>query len=94
MENIADHVESGRERRGTPGPFPEAFLALLPVLACFLGGATQKWAAGIIFALLGIFLLARPPRCSLGLPVNLVLLALLLWPAIGFLPAAWFYPWF
>jgi hypothetical protein len=91
MENIADHLESGRERRGTAGPFPEAFLALLPVLACFLGGGTQKWAAGIIFALLGIFLLARPPRYSLGLPINLVVLALLLWPAVGFLPAAWFH---
>jgi len=91
MENARDREESGNGRRGTPGPFPEAFLALLPVLACFFGGATQKWAEGIIFALLGIFLVARPPRYSLGLPVNLILFALLLWPAIGFLPAAWFF---
>jgi Flp pilus assembly protein TadD len=91
MENPADRVESGRDRRGTPGPFPEAFLALLPVLACFFGGATHKWAEGIIFALLGIFLIARPPRYSLGLPINLVVVAFLVWPAIGFLPAAWFY---
>ncbi|HST29348.1 MAG TPA: O-antigen ligase family protein [Chthoniobacterales bacterium] len=89
MENAADPVES--RRRVTPGPFPEAFLALLPVLACFLGGGTHKWAAGIIFALLGIFLLARPPRYSLGWPVNLILFALLIWPAVGFLPAAWFF---
>ena len=89
MERTAEPVESSR--KGTPGPFPEAFLALLPVIACFLGGGTQKWAAGIIFALLGLFLVLRPPRYSLGLPVNLVLFALLVWPTAGFLPAAWFY---
>ncbi|HJT46027.1 MAG TPA: hypothetical protein VJ721_07100, partial [Chthoniobacterales bacterium] len=89
MENTEDRSQSGRKI--TPGPFPEAFLALLPVLACFLGGTTQKWAAGIIFALLGLFLLLRPPRFSLGLPVNLTFLALLILPAVGFLPAAWFF---
>ncbi|HET9857530.1 MAG TPA: O-antigen ligase family protein [Chthoniobacterales bacterium] len=91
MENVAKPVESERERRTTPGPMPEAFLALLPVLACFLGGATQKWGEGIVFALLGIFLIARPPRYSLGLAINLVLVALLVWSAIAFLPASWFY---
>src|ERR1700730_6596930 len=91
MENPADSTESARERRGTTGPFPEAFLAALPVLACFFGGSTHKWGEGIIFALLGIFLVARPPRYSLGLPINLTLVTLLLLPAIGFLPAAWFY---
>ncbi|HLW34098.1 MAG TPA: O-antigen ligase family protein [Chthoniobacterales bacterium] len=89
MENALDQPESGR--RITAGPFPEAFLALLPVLACFLGGATQKTAEGIVFAVLGIFLVLRPPRYSLGWPINLVLFALLLWPAVGFLPANWFY---
>lgn len=89
MENAAVQPVSGR--RNTPGPFPEAFLALLPVLACFLGGGTQKAAAGVIFALLGIFLVLRPPRYSLGLPINLTLFAFLLWPAVGFLPANWFY---
>jgi O-antigen ligase len=91
MENTTERAESGSERRGTPGPFPEAFLALLPVLACFLGGATQKWGEGIVFALLGIYLLARPPRFSLGLGINLVLLALLLLAGTAFLPANWFY---
>ena len=91
MEKTVDRTQSEREHRGTPGPFPEAFLAALPVLGCFLGGSTHKWGEGIIFALLGIFLVARPPRYSLGLPINLTLVALLLLPAIGFLPAAWFY---
>src|ERR1700730_9725247 len=91
MENVAEPVESGRQRRSTPGPMPEAFLALLPVLACFLGGATQRWAEGFIFALLGIYLLVRPPRFSLGLGINVVLLALLILSAMAFLPAAWFY---
>ena len=91
MENATERAESGTERKGTPGPFPEAFLALLPVLACFLGGATQKWGEGIVVALLGIYLLARPPRFSLGLPSNLVLLALVLLAGTAFLPANWFY---
>ena len=86
MEKLAKQVESERERRTTPGPMPEAFLALLPVLACFLGGATQKWGEGIVFALLGIFLIARPPRYSLGLAINLVLVALLVWSAIALGP--------
>jgi hypothetical protein len=90
MENATDRVEFS-PRKGTPGPMPEAFLALLPVLACFLGGATQKWSEGIIVALLGIFLIARPPRFSLGVAINLSLLALLLWSATAFLPANWFY---
>jgi hypothetical protein len=89
MENTAGQLESAR--RVTPGPMPEAFLALLPVLACFLGGATHKWAEGIIVALLGLFLVVRPPRYSLGLAINLVLFAFVLLPAVGFLPAAWFF---
>ena len=40
--------------------------ALLPVLACFLGGATEKWSEGIVVALLGFILLVNPPRLSLG----------------------------
>jgi O-antigen ligase/tetratricopeptide (TPR) repeat protein len=68
-----------------------AFIALLPVLACFLGGATQKWGEAIVFALLGTYLLACPPRFSLGLGINLVLVAFLIWSLSGFLPASWFF---
>jgi O-antigen ligase len=68
-----------------------AFVALLPVLACFLGGATQKWGEGIVFAFLGIYLLARPPRFSLGLAINLALVAFLIWSLLAFLPASWFF---
>src|SRR5437016_5693244 len=67
------------------------FIALLPVLACFLGGATAKWAEGIVVALLGVFLIARPPRFSLGPAINLTLLALLMCVALAFLPANWFF---
>src|SRR5262249_26267222 len=68
------------------------FIALLPVLACFLGGATQKWGEGIVVVLLGMFLLARPPRYSLGCGVSVVLLSILIWSAFAFLPASWFFP--
>ena len=71
------------------------FVALLPVFACFLGGATQKWAEGVVVALLGLFLLARPPRFSLGWTTNLVLMALVILAAVAFLPSNWFFqpPW-
>src|SRR5947209_10502304 len=91
MENAVDPPQAVSGRKSTPGPLPEAFLALLPVLACFLGGATQKWGEGMVVALLGIYLLARPPRYSLGLGINSVLFALLIWSAIAFLPARWFF---
>src|SRR5947209_5672796 len=70
-------------------------IALLPVLACFLGGGTQKWAEGIVIALLGLFLLARPPRISLGRAINGLFLVLIVLAAIAFLPSAWFFvpPW-
>jgi tetratricopeptide (TPR) repeat protein len=63
---------------------------LLPVVACFLGGATQKWSEGIVVAILGVMLLVHPPRVSLGWPLNLVMLALLAGTATAFLPANWF----
>src|SRR2546423_6056883 len=62
----------------------------LPVLACFLGGATQKWSEGIVVAVLGLMLLIQPPKVSWGLTLNLVLLALLVSAATAFLPANWF----
>ena len=71
--------------------FSSATVALLPVLACFLGGATEKWAEGIIVALVGLYLLIRPPRISLGPLTNVVFALLLLIAAIAFLPARWFF---
>lgn len=62
----------------------------LPVLACFLGGATQKWSEGIVAALFGVILLIQPPKVSWGPAINLVLLALLACAATAFLPANWF----
>ena len=66
-------------------------LALLPVLACFLGGATQKWAEGIVITLLGLLLLIRPPRFSLGPATNIVFLAFLVLAALAFLPSRYFF---
>lgn len=64
---------------------------VLPVLACFLGGATEKWSEAIVVALLGLLLLADPPRLSLGKMAHGILLALLACAAIAFLPASWFF---
>ena len=65
-------------------------LALLPVLAVLLGGATTRWSQGIVLALLGAILLVAPPRFSLGWKLNLVLGALAGLALTGFLPAHWF----
>ena len=62
----------------------------LPVLACFLGGATEKWSEGIVVALLGLILLADPPRLSLGPVLNVILVAIIACAATAFLPASWF----
>jgi tetratricopeptide (TPR) repeat protein len=62
----------------------------LPVLACFLGGATQKWSEGIVVALFGLILLVHPPKVSWGPILNVILLALLASAATAFLPANWF----
>jgi O-Antigen ligase len=68
-----------------------AAVASLPVLAYFLGGATQKWEEGVVITLLALYLLARPPRFSLGALTNLVLLTLFILAAVAFLPASWFF---
>src|SRR5437773_7901811 len=68
-----------------------ATVALLPVLACFLGGTTQKWEEGLVIMLLALCLLVRPPRFSLGPLTNLVLLILFVLGAVAFLPARWFF---
>jgi O-Antigen ligase len=73
------------------GPFSQIALALLPGLACFLGGGTEKWAEGVIWTLVGFYLIVRPPRLSLGPVINGILLALVAVAAVAFLPAHWFF---
>src|SRR6266567_5364504 len=68
-----------------------ATVALLPVLACFLGGATEKWEEGLVVTVVALYLLVRPPRFSLGALTNLVLLTLFISAAVAFLPARWFF---
>ena len=97
MPHTAEHP-SRRSRRAAPRQqigWAEWLVPLLPVVACFLGGATEKWAEGIVVALLGLLLLLRPPRFSLGATVNGIMIALLACAAAAFLPARWFFepPW-
>ncbi|MGZ5018802.1 MAG: O-antigen ligase family protein [Chthoniobacterales bacterium] len=78
----------------TPTPeftWEDLATGILPVLACFLGGATEKWAEGIIVALVGGLLILNPPRFSLGPLFHGILLALIGVAALGFLPNKWFY---
>ena len=79
------------KKAATPRWIADATVALLAVLACFLGGATQKWEEGLVITLLALYLLVRPPRFSLGALTNLVLLTLFILAAVAFLPARWFF---
>jgi len=81
-----EQSEYRRDKTPSTGPIGNAIVAGLPVLACFLGGATQKWAEAIVVAFVGILLLARPPRLSLGWLTNLALLGLVVSAAVAFLP--------
>jgi O-antigen ligase len=90
---MADPVQpepGPRRRKAATGWISSSAAALLPVLACFLGGATQKWAEGIVVAVLGLFLLARPPRFSFGWATNCVMAAFVALAGFAFLPAGWF----
>ena len=82
---------SENQKAATTRWIADATVALLPVLACFLGGATQKWEEGLVITLLALYLLVRPPRFSLGALTNFVLLTLFILAAVAFLPARWFF---
>src|SRR6266516_4118312 len=75
----------------TTGWIANAIVASLPVLACFLAGATQKWEEGVVITVLAFCLLVRPPRFSLGVITNLVLFTLFILAAVALLPAHWFF---
>ncbi len=91
MRNSMQPSRSHENQNATTRWIVNATIALLPVLACFLGGATQKWEEGLVITLLALCLLVRPPRFSLGALTNLVLLTLFILAAVAFLPARWFF---
>ena len=71
-------------RRGFP------LLPTLAILPAFLGGATARWSEGIVLLLFGIVLFVRPPRVSLGRPLEFTSLAFFVCALAAFLPANWF----
>src|SRR5437764_10621206 len=92
MPNSMERSRSRENQNAAPTRWiANATVALLPVLACFLGGATQKWEEGLVITLLALCLLVRPPRFSLGVFTNLVLLTLFILAVVAFLPARWFF---
>src|SRR5438477_1791748 len=91
MRNSEPQPRSRRGENAAARAMTNAAVALLPVLACFLGGATQKWGEAIVVAILGLCLLIRPPRLSLGIWINCVLLGLVVLATISFLPHSWFF---
>ncbi len=76
LRNTMEEPASHATHHPVPAQWARSvFLALLPVLAVFLGGATSKWAEGIIVAFFGAFLIFQPPRRSLGWKINATFLA-------------------
>jgi len=83
---------SAARRKPTPEfTWQDLATATLPVLACFLGGATEKWAEGLVVGLLGLLLMLNPPRFSLGPVLHGILIALVGCAASAFLPGDWFF---
>jgi O-antigen ligase/tetratricopeptide (TPR) repeat protein len=92
MPNLSKQSRHHRSFSATPGRWwKNLAVAMIPVLACFLGGATEKWTEGIVICLLGLLLLVAPPRVSLGAALNGIMLALIACAATAFLPAHWFF---
>src|SRR6266699_6079784 len=92
MRNSMQRSQSRENQNAAPTRWiANATVALLPVLACFLGGSTQKWEEGIVITVLALCLVVRPPRFSLGALTNLVLLTLFILAAVAFFPARWFF---
>jgi len=83
--------QSRENQSATTSWIANATVALLPVLACFLAGGTQKWEEGLVITVLGFCLLVRPPRFSLGVITNLVLFTLFILATVALLPAHWFF---
>ena len=91
MPNNSETVENIRQLAQVRPKWVIFSVALLPVLACFLGGATEKWSEGIVVGVLGLFLIFNPPRHSLGPWWNTILIALVVVASLSFLPASWFF---
>lgn len=92
MRLIRRAIAPASRRKPTPEfTWQDLATATLPIIACFVGGATEKWAEGIVVGLLGLLLLLNPPRFSLGPLFDGILTALVACAAIAFLPAHWFF---
>src|SRR5437667_5946514 len=92
MRNSVQQFQSRENQQSaTTRRIANGTVAVLPVLACFLRGANQKWEEGLVITVLATYLLIQPPRFSLGALTNLVLLTLFISAAVAFLPARWFF---
>ncbi len=69
-----------RRRSSSESLWRDYATGALPILGCFLGGATEKWAEGIVVALL-------PPQYLLGVFFNVVAAPLVACAAFAYLPA-------
>lgn len=81
-----------RVRKSNDAPNRAAIAAVaVPLIAVLLGGATGKWAEGIVLMLIALFVLAKPPRASFGPAVDAVVVVLLISASVAFLPERWFF---
>ena len=91
MPDVVPDQPRSRRHRTFGSILGGGLTALLPVLACFLGGGTLKWEEGIVIAFLGLLLLLRPPRRSLGISLNCLFVIFIALGSLAFLPARWFF---
>ncbi|MFL6541876.1 MAG: O-antigen ligase family protein [Chthoniobacterales bacterium] len=91
METTPEQTRrSARKTSGLDRRWALAAVAV-PLVAVCLGGATEKWAEGIVLVLVGLLVFVRPPRSSFGPILDLLALVLLLLASTAFLPARWFF---
>ncbi len=70
---------------------PQAFAALLIVVAIFLGGATERVPQGMVLAGMGVLMLVAPPSQWPDRKWMFAVCGLLVLTALSFLPSVFFY---
>lgn len=78
------------EPASTASKLRALLLALLPLVACFFGAGRETWSQGLAVVLMGIALMATPPRLRLPKVGVITLLVIALIPLAALLPVDWF----
>src|SRR3954467_14050180 len=82
---------AGESQQPTTARWVAIALPLLTIVACFLGGATQRWSQAIVLGGFALLLLVAPPRFSLRPLLNTIAALFVALACVAFLPARYFF---